>query len=125
MKKLFQFILMIIMGLVINACYYDAFPEEVNEVIIDDPGDNPTEDVSFQNEIQPIFTSRCIGCHGGTLNPDLREGNSYTSLVPAYVNANNAASSALVIQLENGHQNVPNEDITLIKAWINQGAQDN
>jgi len=122
MKNIFKYLMIICIGGLLHSCYYDAYiEEEFTEP--DNGGEVPTE-VSFQADIQPIFT-RCVGCHGGNLNPDLRDGNSYAALVPAYVNANNAASSGLVIKLEDGHQNVSSENIALIKAWINQGAKNN
>jgi hypothetical protein len=128
MKKLFQFILMIIMGLAINACYYDAFPEE--EIIIDDP-DTPIEDVSYQNDIIPLWV-QCVGCHSGNEPPDLRDNVSYDELLNGYVVPGDADASILYKSLLGvgaplmppGSQ-WPDTKINLVKDWINQGAQDN
>ena len=35
---------------------------------------DPEVPVLFQTEVQPIFTAKCISCHKGTRNPDLRDG---------------------------------------------------
>lgn len=124
MKNIFKFIMIIGMGLMMNSCYYDAYIEEE----ITDPGSGGGEvptDVSFQLDIQPIF-GKCVGCHGGNQNPNLTEDNSYASLVPTYVIANNVEGSALYIKLNDGHQGgVSNDNLALIKAWINDGAQNN
>lgn len=48
------------------------------------PSDPPNDDVSFANDIQPIFNLRCTGCHHPPTPPgglDLTEGNSYAMLV--------------------------------------------
>lgn len=114
------------MGLFLNSCYYDSHP--VYEEIVVDDDDIPTE-VSFENDIEPLFI-KCTGCHGGSTSPDLRTGNAYSSLVPTYVTANNADGSRLYNYLPgNGHHEVglsySNTEIALIKAWINQGANNN
>ena len=129
MKKLFQFILMIIMGLAINACYYDAFPEEV---IIDDPGNTPTEDVSYQSDIIPLW-AQCVGCHSGNEPPDLRDANSYNDLLNGFVVPGNADASTLYksllgidgVSLMPPGSQWPDAKINLVKDWINQGALNN
>ena len=120
MKKLLQIVLVSSLSLLCFSCYYD------NEtVVIPDV----TDAVFFSNDIQPIL-SKCVGCHGGNVNPDLREGNSYDALVPDYVTAGDADNSDLYNYLPgNGHHSVNLElsvdEIALIKAWINQGAKNN
>jgi len=107
----------------LNSCYYDAYIEEMT-ADPDNGGDVPTE-VLFQADIQPIF-AKCTGCHSGNQAPDLSESNTYSSLVPAYVIANNALGSPLYIKLNDGHQGgISNENLALIKVWINQGAKNN
>ena len=102
-----------------SSCYYDSIYEPI------DPGDggvDPTEDVTFSNDIAPIF-GFCTNCHNGSQNPDLREGNAYNSLVPNYVTAFDADSSPLYIKLnDEGHQNLPSSRLALVKTWIDQGA---
>jgi len=128
MKKLFQFILMISMGLLVNSCYYDAFPEEE---IIDDTGTTPTEDVSYQSDIIPLW-GQCVGCHNGNEPPDL-QNNSRQNLLNGFVVPNDADASILYKSLL-GIDGVPlmppgsqwsTAKINLVKDWINQGAQDN
>ena len=113
------------MGLIMNSCYYDAYPEY--EEIDEGPGggEEPTE-VFFATDIEDgIFVGFCDNCHKGAQNPDLRKGNAYNSLVPAYVTADDADGSPLYIKLNGGHNGVTDAEVALIKEWINQGAKDN
>jgi len=123
MKNIFKYLMIICIGGLLHSCYYDAYIEEEATDPGDGGGEVPTV-VSFQTDIQPIF-AKCTGCHGGNLNPDLREGNSYASLVPTYVKANDSGNSELFIKLAEGHQGVSNANLELIKAWIDQGAENN
>ncbi|WP_372770364.1 hypothetical protein [Lutibacter sp.] len=119
MKKIFQILLIVCVGLAMNSCYYDELQEKV---IPELPSD---VDILFGTQIQPIFTANCIGCHNTSRNPDLREGFAYSALVPQYVTAGNAAESKLYNQLKDGHQNLATANLSLIKTWINQGAKRN
>ncbi len=102
-----------------SSCYYDSIYEPIDS---GDGGGDTTEDVTFSNDIAPIF-GFCTNCHNGSQNPDLREGNAYNSLVPNYVTAFDADSSPLYIKLnDEGHQNLPSSRLALVKTWIDQGA---
>lgn len=129
MKRYIPFILLAVLGLMINACYYDEELELPNEPI--------TEDVSFSTEIQPLFNQNCTQCHGETFNfsPILLSGESYDNLIDGgYVIPENAEESILYRSLiGDGIDPMPppegwdeNDDRVLtIKAWIDQGAKDN
>lgn len=129
MKKLFQLILMIIMSLAISSCYYDAFPDEE---IIDNDDPTPNEDVSYENDIMPLWV-QCVGCHSGNEPPDLRDNASYNSLLNGFVVPGDAEASTLyksllgidgVALMPPGAQ-WPDAKINLVKDWIDQGALDN
>lgn len=100
-----------------TSCYYDEiFEAELPEGTV----------VEFSADILPIFVaSNCIQCHDGGQDPDLTAGNEYTSLVPDYVNANDAATSSLYTKLSGGHGNVDTASLLLIEEWINSGALNN
>ena len=66
-----------------------------------------------------------MDCHNANRNPDLRDGNAYNSLVPTYVVPDNADDSSLYTFLASGHRDIADEQLELIKAWINQGAANN
>ncbi len=111
------------------SCYYDELPK----VEIPDVPDG--QQISFQADIEPLFSRSgkdCTACHNGTVaNPDLRTGNAYNSLVPDYVLAGDAEGSVFYNKLPgNGHPFdvgfvLSTDDIALIKAWIDRGAENN
>lgn len=82
-----------------------------------------------------IFTPLCVSCHGtgGAAGMNLTAGSAYTNLVnvPATtlpglrVVPGNPATSALVVQLANGHRSVSAANQSLISAWITAGAPNN
>jgi hypothetical protein len=84
--------------------------------------------LSFQNDIVPIFTSKCINCHSGSLNPDLRSVNAFTSLTNGgYLNISNPTSSRLYIQLVSSSHSPRTSDTEKqrILLWISEGALNN
>ncbi|MBN1988369.1 MAG: hypothetical protein JW783_03120 [Bacteroidales bacterium] len=97
-------------------------------------------EISFKDNIQPIFDGNCIGCHNGGISPDFRADKSYTSLIDgSYVNLEAPASSRLYVKLtgSGSHQDflrgkiiAVNDTIDalatdVILKWIEQGAKDN
>jgi len=115
------------MSLAINSCYYDAFTEV--EEIIDNP--TPNEDVSYQNDIIPLW-GQCVGCHNGNELPDL-QNNSYQNLLNGFVVPGDADASTLYksllgiggVELMPPGAQWPDSKINLVKDWINQGALNN
>jgi len=133
MKKIVQLLMLVSMGLVMNSCYYDAFPEEE---IIDSGngatgGGGQTEDVSYATDIAPLW-GQCVGCHNGNTPPNL-DTDSFTNLLNGYVVAGDADASTLYKSLlgTGGVSLMPpgskwsNTKINLVKDWINQGAKNN
>ncbi len=129
MKKLIPKVLSASLGLLAVSCYYD---EAVEIMIPDIPMD---QEVSFSTDIQPIFVQEgkdCTACHNGTVaDPDLREGNAYNAIVPEYVVPGNAEDSELFRKLPGNNHPVEAgfllnvDEIALIKAWIDRGAENN
>ena len=113
------------MGLFLNSCYYDAFPEAE---------DNPPieEEVSYENDVMPLWV-QCVGCHNGNVPPDLRDEFSYDSLLNGYVEPFDAEESTLYksllgidgVSLMPPGSQWPDSKIDIVEAWINQGAKDN
>jgi len=122
MKNILNIALLVAMGLFLNSCYYDAFPEEIIEppVVI--------EDVSYTTDIVPLW-AKCLGCHTSTNTLNLKD-NSYSNILKGFVVPGDAEGSRLYNYLPgNGHHEVglslEANDISLIKAWIDQGALNN
>ncbi len=127
MKKLYKFLTIIGVSLMMTSCYYDAYieiPEDDGGVVIIPTG------VSFKTDVEPLFV-RCAGCHNANLNPDLRVGNAHNALVPAYVTVGDGENSLLYKRLPGvGHPQdvgftLSANDIATIEAWINEGAKNN
>jgi len=103
------------------SCEYETIEPIVVEL--------PDEPISFSDEIQPIFTAKCIACHA-FLNPNLSEGTAYTSLISGeYVNTEDPENSRLIVQIDTGHpggsSNPSVEERAKILKWIEEGAQNN
>jgi hypothetical protein len=122
--KLLSKITLLVLLLSLTGCYYnEVVPESLPPV---------GNEVSFSLDIQPIFNANCVGCHNGTLNPNLTTGNSYTFLTvtdPTMVIPNNAAGSELYQRINGGGMppsgSLSTTKINLVKTWINQGALNN
>ncbi len=117
----------------LQSCSKDVGPVEENP---------QTQNVSFANDIQPIFEQNCVSCHPSSGNLDLTSGNSYANLVD--VNASGYAGklviagdseNSILYKKINGSgaygSNMPlggslsATQITVIKQWIDEGAKDN
>ena len=125
MKKLLQIVLVSSLSLLCFSCYYDELIDEPIAEIPVDPEDPDYKEVFYGADIQPIWDAQCIGCHNQNNKLDLRVDVSHNELVPQYVIAEDADKSPLVIQLESGHYTPNAGDMSLIKGWINQGADNN
>ena len=123
--------MMVFIGFAINACYYDAFPED-DYVPGDGEDGEETELISYQNDIVPLWV-QCTGCHkdGGDA-PNLVD-DSYNNLLDGYVIPEDADSSILYksllgidgVELMPPGSGWPTSKINLVRDWINQGALDN
>ncbi len=121
--------MMVFMGLAINACYYDALPEDDNDS--GDGNDGDTEVVSYQNDIVPLWV-QCTGCHkAGGDEPNMQD-DSYINLLNGYVIPGDAPTSVLYKSLINDGVELmppgspwPDYKIDLVRDWINQGALNN
>jgi hypothetical protein len=132
MKKILKLtskVAVLVLLLSLTGCYYNEVVDQTQLPPIND-------EISFSLDIQPILNENCIACHDGTLDPNLTEGNAYTSLtsIPGGIVPGDAAGSELVEMLEHDPANpnpmppagpISTTKINLIKAWIDQGALNN
>jgi len=130
MKNLIKILIVIAMGLFLNSCYYDSFPEYSEEI---DPPEVP-DVVSYSTDIMPLWEGQCVACHNGNVAPDLRPENSYNALLNGFVDAGKSEESLLYLSLIHapGVSPMPTPDnkwpaskTELVKAWIDQGAKNN
>lgn len=99
-----------------------------------DDGNSPKsrEDVSFEADIQPIFNTRCIACHGGTAGLSL---NSYDAILRGGMNGpvviSRAPSNSRLIQyVQSGYMPLGGPPLSQAQAqtlanWVAAGAPNN
>lgn len=119
--------------LLINGCVYKYIvPEEIPD--IPDPNDTTAVQISFANEIVPIFTNGnfCTACHKtGSQAPDLTADNAYNSLrTTKYLNKDNPQESKIYKYPHpdtstHTRKKYSAAQANLILGWIIQGAKDN
>ena len=112
-----------------------------------DMGSEPeADDVTFSDEIQTIFDHNCTSCHAGenaAAGLDLSEGESYDNLVNTSSTFNglfrvlpgNSESSVLYLKVIGDPQtddrmplsgsSLSDVQISNIKTWIDEGAENN
>ncbi len=116
---------MIIAALIFGGCTYNWIVEE--DVI--DPSDPDAPEVSFSEEIVPIFASKCTACHyTGNQMPDLTADNAYTSLnTSRYINTSSPEESLIYTKPSptGSHVQYSEAEAALVLTWITQGAQNN
>ena len=107
-----------------TACVYETIVPEVIEPIV--------EDVSFNDEIIPIFDADCngAGCHNSSgWSPNLSPAGAYNALTSGgFVDTSDPSNSRLYKKVAPGGSmegfSTP-QNTALILAWITQGAQNN
>lgn len=122
-KYLFA-ITILILGLA--GCKYSFIVPE--DIPITDPNDPNAVQVSFAEDIQPIFDASCVFCHNGTRNPNLTSGNSFSSLNSNYVNKDNPEGSKIYTEPapSGSHgKRYTAAEAALVLGWIKQGAKNN
>ncbi len=87
-----------------------------------------TSDVSYSQQIAPIFDTKCKGCHGSS-NP-----NAGLNFLDYSTVASTAKSGRLLgaltwsdgyVKMPQAMEQLPACDLNLIQAWIDQGASNN
>ena len=122
MKKVALFILMV----ALYGCYYDR----ENDLYPVSASDCDTTDVSFVSDIKPVLTSHCIVCHSNSSAPTLGGGIKLENYSDVKVQALNgrlygSVSADPEYFVMPRDYRIPQCIVLKIKAWKNEGAQDN
>ena len=117
MKTQIKNIILGVALITLSGCYYDrVLPIEVEG------------EISYSQQVQTVFDSKCIGCHNGSQAPDLQSGLSYDNLMNGgYITVEAPASSLLYTKLNGGSMDgfASSNDKSTILKWIEQGANNN
>ena len=130
MKNFKIIFLVVVLGFALGSCEY-AFiaPEELPPI---GGGNGNGTEVSFADDVLPIFTGRCASCHkNGGPDPILTESEAYQSINKSrYINRDNPESSFIYSYVAPGSSGHTHRLYTAAQAqyvlvWIQQGAKNN
>lgn len=116
------FICLFFCGLIVVSCAKDV-EEELNPI-----DSCVTQDMSFQNDVLPIFNTNCNGCHGASANfggitldnyADTKKVVDAARLLGA-INRDEGFS-----EMPQGASKLPDCSIDKVAAWIADGAPNN
>jgi len=83
--------------------------------------------ISFSQDIQPFFTTKCASCHPGVYKPDLTAGKSYNAVMTGgYVVAKQPENSSLYTKCKTGGSMATytsTKELDLLYRWIYAGAK--
>ncbi len=91
------------------------------------PAVDPVYPWSFQDDIQPIFNSKCVSCHGGVTSPNLSGGSAYQSLTRGnFITPPGESARLYTKMIAPDHISRSSEtDRLIVLYWITQGALNN
>ena len=120
MRKRTIYLIFIFLGLLSSCEYKWIEPNEVNL---------PQGQVSFSEDLMPVFEENCIQCHSSQ-SPVLTADKAYNNLIDkGYVDVDNPRDSELYEKVEEGHPGGSSalnaEELAIILTWIQQGANNN
>ena len=115
--KFVHYLLLIVAVIFFASCEYDTI--EFEKIVIP-----PDQEVTFSKTVIPIFNSKCVECHDGSIKLDLREDNAYNSLISGgYIKTDTPSESELYKQINEGHGSTNANERELILEWIKRGAK--
>ena len=126
--KVLGSILLLSFLLSLTGCYYDN-----EEELYPASANCNTENMAFTTNVWPVISSSCTGCHGGA-NPaggialeNYADVSASAAILPgAYGSLYGAISYASGNSpMPKNSNKLPECTISQIKAWIDQGVQDN
>lgn len=127
-KMLNKLISLFFVLFILTSCAKDA-------IVPDPPAPPPPPPapgkMSYSGVIQPIFTAKCLLCHGvGMTAPILAAGKSYQSLMnmPGMIDTITPGSSILYMEMATGggmSSYCKKADADSVYKWISQGAINN
>ena len=121
MEKLFILLLLVS---ITTGCAW-----ENEETLYPESGLCDTLDVSYSEDVVPILANSCYECHSNANAPDFSYGNAFEDYEDAYAYSNSILGA---INHQEGFPAMPQGadkldtcSISVIEAWVNNGAPDN
>ena len=116
MKKLSFLAVILLAGM--WSCQWETIVPE--EIIIDGS-------VSYATDIAPVFDTKCTGCHGGGISPNLMADKSWSELTSkGLVVPGDLDGSELMSRINADHgATLSLEEKALVTKWIEDGAENN
>lgn len=94
-----------------------------------------TVDVSYSQDVAPIFANRCEKCHGARVQKGQLDLSSYSAIMAGggkgeVISPGNADDSTLIQMVTSGKMprqgaKLTPDQISLLRDWVNAGALDN
>lgn len=112
-----------ILILSLESCFYDS-----EEHLYPNPGLCDTLNVSYNLDVNPILQNRCYVCHGNNNTVSVYEFEGYLDLVNfiekgKFLGAIKREGGFLA--MPQGADKMPDCEIGILEAWINQGRKNN
>ena len=121
MNKL-KFTLIVLIGLNLNACYYDK--EETlypNKFVVD------TSSVSYATRVKPIIDGKCAtsGCHDASASGGNGGGVKLTNYAEVFAKKDRIKVRSIDEKTMPTAGPLSSSEISILQRWLDQGAQNN
>ena len=122
-KQGIRLMLVGLLPLFLNACYYDSVQE-----LYPNPVGCDTTNVTFSGDVWPVISTNCTPCHSGAAPSGNIRLSNYDEIV---IQANNGNLVGAITHAQGyspmpkGGNQLPACDITHIQVWIKAGTPNN
>lgn len=108
---------------VIESCFYDS-----EEHLYPNPPACDTLNVSYNLDVNPILMNRCYNCHGNNNTVSVYEFEGYLDLIN-FIEKGKLLGAVKrqggFLAMPQGADKIPDCEISILEAWINQGKKNN
>ena len=108
---------------VIESCFYDS-----EEHLYPNPPACDTLNVSYNLDVNPILMNPCYNCHGNNNTVSVYEFEGYLDLIN-FIEKGKLLGAVKrqggFLAMPQGADKMPDCEISILEAWINQGKKNN
>jgi hypothetical protein len=102
---------------------------ENEETLYPESGLCDTLDVSYSEDVVPILANNCYECHSNTNAPDFSYGHAFEDYEDVFASSNLIVGAINHLEgfppMPRGSDKLDTCSISVIEAWVNNGAPDN